>query len=407
VIAILAVVAARGTTTSGFTNGGQFPLAVLPPVTLDEVERIAAGDVTDAKLVERVLGVVKLGFPGLPGKRCISAGFVGGPQMRHESRAIGWPTSWIRWDRSPEYADAIAKSGLIPVTRQSPGVNVSPWHWAFGNLVYEPAPQRTGGIQTSVSIRPQAFAVPALILVTAWLALALAARLILARSRRRGRMVLTAWLAVLLLLLGAGVWNGRAWEEVVRINSTMSQVGNWPGPTTSTWDSVARLDQTQGELAAATGPEADAALARELLRVAPRQSGVRPLYLAVVGDEESMIGPGSTASTITRAYAVASFRRENYLRRPNYGPADPMPHNPGLWFRWWYGWGGLVWAPRDGSRPTLALLFEAERASLVLLAVGTATAAGWFILLGWATRRVRRRESAGQCPRCGYQVRTT
>lgn len=409
----------RGSTPRPFTNGGMYPQALIPPVTLADVRRIAAGEQDGAGLARRVVAEVLDPWPGLPGNHWALVGFVpGGGNMRSEVRAFGWPTAWVARTRSAHYADAVAGRDFVAaVTDPSGGrrglpivpVRAMPsprWQWNSGVLEFRRPPEETGGVPTVVRYRPLALAPPLLMLAAVWIIASVAVSLLARRKKavrwpRRARPVVVAATALLIAALAA--WQGAS--ERVRVTVIPIPI-SVPGQPSSMWQGFARLPQPRESLRAKLAePDADKRIAEAILAAAaPGGGDPEAVYLAVGGDSLAAIAPGSTARWLSLVAPLGAVYHEHYGRRQSNRP-NQMTQSPGLRFRSWYGSIGLAWTPPNPASPTIAITANTETAAAVLLiAVILAWTLRWALISRRASR-VRKRAERGECPRCGYQVR--
>lgn len=169
IMAILAAVAIALwlATTPGTSNlGSGTPIAsiVEPPWTPAEIEAIAEGVSSRQGLFEAVRAkdwTASRGFVP-PGENAIELTFVRPGNDRRGGAVFGWPVAWWSRTEHARWDDAVARTGLRPLTTDStaapvtdpyrgirPGMGVEPrplWWWQDGTLWHWPAVESTGGV---------------------------------------------------------------------------------------------------------------------------------------------------------------------------------------------------------------------------------------------------------------------
>ncbi|MEX2218099.1 MAG: hypothetical protein WD749_05005 [Phycisphaerales bacterium] len=377
------------------------------------------------EFIERVLQACEPARPDIPGTMAVEVAFVPPAARRIESRGFGWPTDWMRRDRHCVYEDAVRGTGLKQA-RTNPagrplGMHEIPsdpllippiprWRWEGRQLLYRPPPEETGGVFTSTAISPPALAVPAAVLLLLWFATGALQWYLRRRGAGERRLRVVRLLVIAgaaLVIVGLASLRSAPQPPRVWVSTKMTQVGLPPAPVYWTREGFARLSLRRHEIERLpAAPDGAQRLAKEIMQAAGATSGAPDsLYLAVGGASEAMLDQSLSRTTgITYRFPVLSVKREYYVRRPDFGPSEPLAHAPGVTTRAFRGLFSVVFPGADANQPTLVLSASLEMVGMLLVGLWLVWLAAWYPLVGVALWRIARREARGLCPRCGYPV---
>lgn len=405
----------KTSTTNMVTSGTMMPRALEPRATLDQLERIAAGEDAAGDLAAALrAAATPLPQPGVTG---LDVGWVAPPGDVITSFSRGWPSPWLTRHERRLYADSSSRTGFIPSATDASKDPISVWEapgdlrriaprqrlaWSGAQLYRRPPPEETGGVYVTETYNILAAFWPIGAAVTVWIigsAAILIARLV--RRRREGPVVRRALLlatgAAAVAMLGLLLIPSRQKESVGPVWVPTVAV---PGQPYRLLEGFARLPATLESLSAPAAPD-DAALARMILDSTPPPDDDR-FCLAVAGTPEAVLARASTR-TVTPAVRLLTIRTCQYERRSDFGPVEPLP---GRFRIFTSGYGDRRIVVRWASGPNRANVTEASVNVSVALAVIIALWLVWLIARLGATASLaitaRRRRRGGQCVACGY-----
>jgi hypothetical protein len=402
---------------TGYMMSSPFPMFLDPAVSLADVRAIAAGSGGDGTLVKRIIAMTAAINERLPGRRSIEAGFATPATSRDRSSAYGWPTPWVRIERTLNYRDAVRKEGFVPATTDrsaaplgmyegpSNPLRVPPgprWRWEGHGLRYQVQPEEAGGVFTVYRFNLPAMVLSVVIAAAAWKI----GCVLLARRQRSGslsRRSRLAALVVVAMLIGvlAAVFGGTT-DRSPYVFPAMKQANFPPAPVYFTREGFARLGiDADGLKNLSAKPDGDRVLATALLKDAPHPEGdPASLYVAATYDAEASVGPESKQLTLTYNFPVVLMGREEYLRRPDFGAVEPMAPRGGVDVEFKHG---MLWLTLSRAAPgSLAYWFGINLEMLGVFA-GLALLAAWAVR-GTYRRVLVRRRARGLCPQCRYPV---
>jgi hypothetical protein len=331
--------ARRGT----FMAQGSSPAFLDPLTTLADVDRIAdaSSESTDGTpLVERVLNAAKVLDPEAPGAVHIQVRLWSGSGTLSTWLSVGWPTPWLECWRTSYYTDAVARTGKTAATinpgRRKAGLfdgsgtpELSPRdRWAFdsGVLVFRPDPVEVGGDDVHWHLR----ITPLLGSLAAFVALISLATIVLrwVLKRRRARMragafAATVVLAALVLMAGTTWLSVDAQKPRARPDARPRQATMTP-PIYFVYDFPALpISREQVEMLR-TAPDGDRQLAQAFRRALLSDGADQQLYLTVVAVAEGFVPTGAYVER-PAIYPIVHEQQFSWMRRPDFGAAEPMP----------------------------------------------------------------------------------
>jgi len=354
-----------------------------------------------------------------PGSQAVEVAFFtwGGPRRR--SWCFGWPSPWLCRHETRHYANNITREGFMPA-RTDPAWETAPsngatvpirpvWSVSHGRLFYQPAPERTAGVDKSWMFNPAALAILIATATAGGVLAACCARLVGAlrssraglRTRRRGAIVgAVLGIALLLALALAG-----ARTEEHRVWAPASHHGYSGGPGLEYWvrQDFFRLPWRRSELLVrADEAELGAEVARTILANVPVESRTGS-YLAVGVDNES-VPDGGQVVLVPGSVPIVQFEKTRYTRRSDFGPPEPMTLPKGVTLHRDAGFVSALWSTGDPKEPSLAVRMHAD---WVVLLVVVLVASWWLPRRGCLSiwrHRGRSRFSRGVCPQCAYEI---
>lgn len=421
-----------------YIMNGSFPVYVLPSFTQGDIRRIAeserraGGHPPEASLVAGVLGAVVDLDESAPGMRALEVAFGPVEGRRDEFWRIGWPTAWVVRSETRSYENMLTRTGFKPAvtsrTARALGRYESPsdalhipvmtrWEWWGANLVHRPPPEETGGafVETEFHIASVAPTLGAVLVawfgvgLLLWLARRASVRVV-PRFERRARWIGAGTAGA--GMLAVGIFN--AGPEPARLHDfgTSYQTVGLPSASYVAWQGYTRMAITlDGVEALRDRADGDRELAKAIVSATRSGAVASPeTALCIATVAESRVEKAQVW-TVNRTLPWLSVRRQQYMRRPDFGtPELILSTRPSGFFLERSSGGpsdriGFNLASGDPAKPSYQALISLERLGLIIVGLWVLYLVSAGICLGVARMVARRRVAGGRCPECGYPLK--